>query len=312
MVDRCRICGDPATHELGDYQFCDRHYARALTQRRSLWRTDVLALAAFVVFVAAVYALDALLNPAIAGPGLVAVGAIVAVIPAAIWLVLFYRHDRLEPEPAGMVVELFLLGALLAAAVGIPLVRDVFGVSSWLSSGLPVQLAGNLLIVGFVPIALVYLAVRLSVYHSDEFDEWTDGILYGTAAGLGYATILNIDFIVSSGGADLGPGTVRVALTALVLGSLGGLVGYFLGHDRLEVHPVWYVPLGVAIAAVLDGIFWYLRTSVTGGFLGGLPTTWVGLGLALVLAAAVTGFLARTVSREVDRELGAPAAGPAV
>ena len=66
--------------------------------------------------------------------------------------------------------------------------------------------------VGVVATApLVYLAVRLSVYHSDEFDEWTDGILYGTAAGLGYATILNIDFIVSSGGADLGPGTVRVA-----------------------------------------------------------------------------------------------------
>src|SRR5207253_630179 len=119
--------------------------------------------------------------------GLVAVGAVVAVIPAAIWLVLFYRHDRLEPEPAGLVVELFLLGALLAAAVGIPLVRDVFGVGSWLGAGLAVQLAGNILIVGFVPIALVYLAVRLSVYHSDEFDEWTDGILYGTAAGLGYA-----------------------------------------------------------------------------------------------------------------------------
>ena len=309
MVDRCRICDQPAARSLGDYRFCERHYARALTQRRSLWRTDILSVLALVVFVAIVYGLDAALNPALSGTALVAVGSAVALIPAVIWLVLFYRHDRLEPEPAGLVAELFVLGAILAAAIGIPAVRDFFNVSSWLNANLATQVAGNILVVGLIPVALVYLAVRLSVYHSAEFDEWTDGILYGTAAGLGYATILNISFIVSSGGADLGPATVRVALTALVLGSLGGLVGYFLGHDRLEVHPVWYVPLGVAIAAILDGIFWYLRTSVTGGFLGGIPTTWIGLGLAVILAAAVTGFLARAVRQEVDQELGAVGAG---
>ena len=310
-VVECRICAEAASRSLGDYRFCERHYARALTQRGSLWRTDVLSLLALVAFVGIVYALDAALSPTLTGSALRAVGAVVAVVPAVIWLVLFYRHDRLEPEPAGMVVELFVLGAIVAAAVGIPVVRDVFDVGAWITQSTMTQVAGNILVVGLVPVALIYLAVRLSVYRSKEFDEWTDGILYGTAAGLGYATILNIDFIVSSGGADLGPATIRVALTALVMGSVGGLVGYFLGHDRLEVHSAWYVPLGVVIAAVCNGIFWFLRTSVTGGFVSGIPTSWIGLGMAVLLAAAVTGFLARAVRKEVDRELrAAPAGGP--
>ena len=128
----------------------------------------------------------------------------------------FYRRDRLEPEPKGMVIGVFVLGGLVAAAVGIPLIEDWFDVGSWLNLSLLTQIAGNILVIGFVQMTLIYLAVRLSVYQSLEFDEWTDGILYGTAAGLGFATVLNINFIVSSGGADLGLGTIRVSATALV------------------------------------------------------------------------------------------------
>ena len=59
MGDRCRVCGEPATRTLGSYRFCDRHYERALRQRGSLWRADLISVAALVVFVAIVYVLDA-------------------------------------------------------------------------------------------------------------------------------------------------------------------------------------------------------------------------------------------------------------
>ena len=311
MVDRCRICDQPATQSLGSYRFCDKHYARALRQRGSLWRADLISLLGLVAFVLIVYALDSWLKPDLRGTALTSVGVLVAIVPAAIWLLFFYRRDRLEPEPKGMVIGVFVLGALVAEAVGIPVVQNLFDVSSWLNLGLLAQVGGSILVTGFVQIGLIYLAVRLSVYASSEFDEWTDGILYGTAAGVGYATILNVDFIVSSGGADLGVGTIRVALTALVLASLGGLVGYFLGHDRLEVRPVWYVPAGVILAAVLDGLFWYLRTYFTGGLVGGIPSNWTGLVIAVILAAVVTWFLSTTVSREIRRALGAAPLGAA-
>jgi RsiW-degrading membrane proteinase PrsW (M82 family) len=305
MDDRCRIGNEPATRSLGAYRFCERHYERALRQRGSLWRADIVSLVALGLFVLLVYALDAALNPRLDTGSLLIVGTVIAIVPTIIWLAFFYRWDRLEPEPKTLVIRVGVLAALAAAAVGIPLVEGFFDVGSWLNRGVVTQILGNILVIGFVQMGLVYLVVRLSVYESAEFDEWTDGILYGTAAGIGLATVINIEFILGSGGADLGLAAIRVALTALVLASLGGLVGYFLGHDRLEVRPIWYVPAGVALAAVLNGIFWYLRSSLSGGLQGGISTTWIGLILAAVLAGIVTWFLAMTVRNELRRALAA-------
>lgn len=304
MDDRCRIGNEPATRTLGAYRFCDRHYERALRQRGSLWRADLVSLIAVGLFVLVVYGLDAALSPRLDSGLLVVIGTLIALVPTAIWFTFFYNWDRLEPEPKTLVLRVGLLGALAAAAVGIPLVEGFFDIGSWLNRGLVAQVLGNILAVGFVQMGLVYFVVRLSVYESAEFDEWTDGILYGTAAGLGLATVLNIEFIVGSGGADLGLAAIRVALTALVLGSLGGLLGYFLGHDRLEVRPIWYVPAGLVLAAILDGVFWYLRSSLSSGLQGGVSTTWIGLIVAAILAAVVTWFLALAVRNELNRALG--------
>src|SRR5262245_37858016 len=98
MDDRCRIGNEPATRTLGSYRFCDRHYERALRQRGSLWRADLVSLLAVGIFVLVVYLLDAALNPRLSGGALVAAGVVLALIPTAIWLVFFYRWDRLEPE----------------------------------------------------------------------------------------------------------------------------------------------------------------------------------------------------------------------
>jgi hypothetical protein len=44
-----------------------------------------------------------------------------ALVPAALWLIFFYQQDRLEPEPVGNVVRMFVIGLALAGAIGIPL-----------------------------------------------------------------------------------------------------------------------------------------------------------------------------------------------
>ena len=303
MTQGCRICEQPATHTLGSYAFCEKHHHTATRQRGSLWRADAISLLILVAFVALVFVFDAVADPRFDRGTLTVVGIVLALVPAAIWLAFFYRRDRLEPEPKGMVLGVFVLGALVAAAIGIPLVGDVFDVDSWIGQSFVTQLLGGILVIGFTQEFLKYATVRFSVYQSREFDEWTDGILYATAAGLGFATMLNIDFIVSSGGADLGLGAVGVALTALAHASIAGVTGYFLGRDRLEVRPIWWVPLGVAIAAVLNGIFFYLRAAITQGVVGGIPTSLYGLALAIVLALVITFLLARTVQREVSGAL---------
>ncbi len=313
MSGTCRVCDDPATRTIGDYAFCDRHFDRANHERRGGWQADVASIVLLVGFVAVVFVIDEVLRPRFSGTTLTLIGLILAIVPAVIWLGFFYRRDRFEPEPRTMVFGEFVLGLLVATAIAIPIVDQVFDVGSWLFVSPLVHLAGGILIVGIVQEGLKYLTVRLSVYDSREFDEQTDGIIYGTAVGLGFATALNVAFVVESGGVDLGTGTIRIVLTSLAHASFGGVIGYFLGRHRLESRPIWWVPAGVALAATLNGVFFFLRSTVGRGTIQGpldAVAPWIGLVMAAIMAAAVTAVLSILIRRDLAQRAGAGAGAP--
>ena len=147
---------------------------------------------------------------------------------------------------------------------------------------------------------LKYAAVRYSIYQSREFDERVDGIIYGTAAGLGYATMLNIQFVIDSQGADLRAALIRIVVTALAQASFSGITGYFLARAKFEDEPIWWLPSGVMLAAILNGVFTYVRGEITTARLslsGGGFTPWPGLILATVMALAVLLLLGRLIQR---------------
>jgi RsiW-degrading membrane proteinase PrsW (M82 family) len=299
------------THRLGDEGYCDRHYERVTRRADAHWRVDLLSIAVLAALVVVVYALDAALKPRLEGLTLSAVGLVLAIVPAVVWLTFFYRRDRREPEPRSMVAGVAILGALVGAAVVIPILTDVLDVASWLSRSAAVDLLGSILVVGAIESLAVYAVVRFSVYGSAEFDERVDGIVYGSAAGVGLAIALNVAFVVESGGTDLGSGSIRVVMTALAQGAFGGLIGYFLGRQKLEGRPLWWMPLGVTIAAVLNGTFSFLRgTAVASGVSGPLADLgpWLGLGLAAVLAIGVTVALSTLIRRQL--RLVVPSAPP--
>ena len=168
------------------------------------------------------------------------------------------------------------------------------------------QLAGGILVVGFTQEFLKYIAVRASVYGMAEFDERTDGIIYGTAVGLGYATALNIDLIVSSGGVNLGAGAFRIAITALAHASFAGVMGYFLAREKFEWRPIWWMPLGLTIAAVLNGVFYFLRSLVAIGRItgtSGSSNPWTGLFLATGFAILLTWTLSKLIQQDLATAL---------
>lgn len=299
----CCVCHRPVSpqaNRIGSRVYCERHYASVTHDRPGIWRAGLGHILGQVVFVLVVVGLSSLLKPALTGWALVAVGLVLALIPAIVWLLFFYQQDRLEPEPKGYVFGVFVLGALLAQAIGVPLLEDVFEVRRWLSISPWVNVAGSILVVGFSQEFLKYAAVRYSVYPSAEFDERVDGVVYGTAAGLGYATLLNVHYVVASGGVNLPIGVVRIVVTALAQASFAGLTGYFLGRARFEDEPVWWLPGGVALAAVLNGLFTVLRGELTTtrlGLAGGGFTPWPGLILAAIVAGASSGVLFYLIRR---------------
>jgi RsiW-degrading membrane proteinase PrsW (M82 family) len=200
-----------------------------------------------------------------------------------------------------------VLGGLLAAAVGIPLLRNVFRVQDWLGASLLANLAGSILVIGVVQEFLKYAAVRYSVYPLPEFDERMDGILYGTAAGLGYATALNAYYVLSSGGVDLQVGFISIVVTALAQASFGGVSGYFMARAKFEDEPIWWLPLGLGIAAVLNGVFSVVRGLAvrSGSLLGrGTASPWLGLALATVVALVTLAVLLHLMRVSNRSDLG--------
>ena len=304
----CCVCGEPGVHSLGGRWFCERHYTSATRQRRGAWNSNLGLIVALIVFVGLVYALDAFLKPTFTPSTLLLTGVVLALVPAAIWLGVFYQQDRLEPEPKGFVLAVFVLGALLAAAVGVPLVENVFHVSNWLYSDPLTTILGGILVVGFTQEFLKYAAVRYSMYNSAEFDEATDGVIYATAAGLGYATVLNILFVVQNGGVNLGAGVISMTVVALAQAGFAGITGYFLGRAKFESEPLWWMPLGITLAAVVNGLFNWVRGAVTRGgvsTLGGAANPWSGLILAAVVAFACLGVVSWLIRRNLKSALAA-------
>jgi RsiW-degrading membrane proteinase PrsW (M82 family) len=273
---------------------------------QSLWLADIVTIGLLIGFVAMIYIWEQLLEPRFDDSALLLAGTILALVPALLWLWFFYRRDAAEPEPRAMVLGVFALGALLAASVGNALLNSVFHVTDWMYANQPWSyIAAAVLVIGFTQQFLIYAAVRWSVFGSAEFDGPTDGIIYATAAGLGYATILNIRFIINDGAASLTLAAIQIVMSALALASFAGIVGYFLGREKHEERPVWWMAAGLVLAAVLNGVFLFLRGQLTGGStVGGAPANnWLSLIIAAILAIGTALILSRLIREDVEEDL---------
>lgn len=244
--------------------------------------------------------------------GLIVLGLILSLVPASLWLVVFYRADRMEPEPRQYVVAVFIGALVIMAALHQPLFAYLYAVDSWLYTYWWAQLLGGILVIGFASMGIVYLTVRALIFDNPEFDERTDGIVYAIAAGLGVATVNNIVYVVQHGGVELDIGSIRMVTTALGYASFAGVLGYFMGQSRFEKTPAYYLPLGITIAALLTGFYFFALDRAGAGQL--TDESWrdllLGGFLALVTMGAV-GWLMRRSNEETLRVAQLNAAGDA-
>lgn len=305
--ERCCICGEPvgpSGAHTGGRAYCDRHLGALDRPHPGFWRAGVVQLAGMALFTAIVAALAEWLGP-LDRRALLPVGLLLALAPSALWLVYFYRQDRLEPEPKSKIGAAFLLAALLTEAIGRRAIDDWFAIGRWATDP-RTSLLASVLIAGVVLQAITYLAVRATVYATPEFDERMDGIVYGTVAGLGVATVLNLRYVLDNEGVALGQGVIQTATVALAQASCGGVLGYFLAGARFERRPVWWAPLGLALAAALNGLLLWLLREV--GTVGLTVQPWrqlaLGLAVALVIFALLIALMRRSTEVTLARRAG--------
>jgi RsiW-degrading membrane proteinase PrsW (M82 family) len=297
----CVVCDHPIAGQvywLGNRSFCAEHYAEA-TRDRVTWPSVWILLAGLVVFGLLMQGIGPALEPSLTSGSLVIVGLILSVLPSLVWLLVFRGLDRLEPERPTHLLGVMVLGALVAGAISGPLRRDLFALHLWSDDRWQWAIPVYTLTLGVLLAMTIYLTVRFSAFLLDEFDERSDGIVYGTAAGLGVAVYSNVRYMIESGGLRLDVGAARIIITALTLASIGGLIGYGLGQVRFERHSVWYLPAIMLLAALLIGAYEWLVSEAVSRSLG--YTVWIPVAIAAVFGAVLFGainLLARSAMRE--------------
>jgi protease PrsW len=227
---------------------------------------------------------------------------------AAVWW--FDRYDR---EPVHLVLMVFAWGAVAAPPLAISVEALAEAVMNLSGGG---HLAGLVGAVGPGPPIeelLKAIGVLAVVAMSRHFDNPADGIVYGTAVGLGFALTENLLYLLSGllqgGGASL----VELVLLrtvfsagvhALSSAAFGGLLGYAY-LSRTWLRRVGWVILGATAACVLH-VGWNLQVvwlSLDGPASPVLP--WLALVPALYAAyVAVFALLLARESRVLRSELG--------
>ncbi|SIQ95406.1 Membrane proteinase PrsW, cleaves anti-sigma factor RsiW, M82 family [Haladaptatus litoreus] len=281
--------------------------------------TDRLALRLYRLLTGATRGLTLLLALTFVLAELVLVGATVAerpllgvfsflsVIPALLLAFYIWRADPTEREPLPTLVVTFLLGVVFAAFAAIINTVGAFALSG-LGIGVLAIVPFFFLVVGPVEETVKWLAVRFHAYRTPHFQTAVDGAVYGAMAGLGFATIENLTYVVGSVNVNGGVGTSvtvsGVAVTRAIVGPnhvlWAAISGYYLGLAKIV--PANRGPIivkGIAIPAVLHGFYNSTAGFVTetmASVVGGDALFWL-LVYVLVFAGLVGGYLFQKIRR---------------
>ena len=191
-------------------------------------------------------------------------------------MVQVYRLDRIEKEPAGLLLKLALFGALSGLAAG--------AIEGALTRVLDVTLGGStlrLVLENFLAVALVEEACKRWVvlkfaWRHPAFDYRFDAVVYCVFSALGFAALENILYVAEYGFA--------VAVSRALLSVPGHCffavyMGIYLGQAKMaeramqryyielpDESPGQYLRASLLVPALLHG-FWDFSLSVGGGLM---------------------------------------------
>ena len=195
-------------------------------------------------------------------PTLIRIAA--AVIPAVWLLILIYKADRLEKEPAAL-LGLLILHGIVATALAAYAERIGYSVLSALmkEETLPYQLISNFLVVGLAEEGFKYLLLKRRTWNSPHFNCQFDAVVYAVFVSLGFALWENISYVALYG---MDVALIR-AITAIPgHASFGVFMGAWYGlakaHERRGHQEYSRVCRRIALLcpALLHGLYDFIAT----------------------------------------------------
>jgi protease PrsW len=207
------------------------------------------------------------------------IGAVLAAsIPGFLWLWHFYKKDKYEPEPVSLVLKCVMFGAL--AVIPIALIEWILeklvlqGIIGPLFQLNPYYMATGYLAIGFRSFIEAsfteelgkFFVVYKTVFNNPEFNEIMDGIIYSTAAAVGFSIAENFLYIWATNFNPLVM-LLRSTCCTVIHISASGFFGYYLARAKFVDSPParkYYIGLGLGIAIGIHGIYdFVILSSVT-------------------------------------------------
>ncbi|MFI7422829.1 PrsW family intramembrane metalloprotease [Nonomuraea sp. NPDC049684] len=227
------------------------------------------------------------------GPVGFGLSAVLGLAPLPVLLAAVLSLDRLEPEPKLHLAFAFAWGAGLAIVLGVGL--TLAGQALFLRAGYGAQLVNDVGTVFLAPVieeALKGSALLLLLRRKQEIDGLTDGIVYASMAGLGFAAVENIGYYLIAFGQDGTGAAVRLFVLRGLIDPLGhpiytSMIGLGVAYALTRRTPARFaaIPLGYLGAVVLHGLWNGAASTQSLAWLG---TAYLVIMVALVLLIVVT------------------------
>lgn len=194
---------------------------------------------------------------------------IAAVAPGVALLFYFYMKDRYVTEPISMVGKVFLIGVLLL----FPTLVIQRGLYLWLGE---FDWITAFAISGGLEEFLKWFVVYFYIFKHRNFDEPYDGIVYGVAVSLGYATFENVIYAWSVS-MDASALLLRAVLPVSAHALFAVQMGYYFGKARFSppTSAKRYLRQALWVPLIWHGLYDYILLI--------FETTWIWYMLPLMI-----------------------------
>jgi RsiW-degrading membrane proteinase PrsW (M82 family) len=227
-----------------------------------------------------------------------------AVIPMVVFMIVVRRLDRYDPEPLWLLLTHFFWGAfgalILSQLVSSKMIGLIWGKAAVEA---PPKIAAVLIgppVEELMKAAIFLLTIRLR-----DFNNLTDGIVYGATVGFGFAMTENFLYFLPLG--DIANPYQYIAyrtffsgmMHALACGTLGAFLGY--AQFAFGYIPFLYIIFGIAPAILLHTGFNYFVSTSSVDILGFVLITIAFAALCFTFARSLQ-FEQKSIREELVRE----------
>lgn len=223
-------------------------------------------------------------------------GFMMAVMPVPFYVALALWIDRFEPEPPWLLVLAFVWGAAIATFFSLALNILNEGLFTSMVGAASASMLTTVVSAPFVEeLAKGAALFLLFLWKRDHFDNVTDGIVYASMVGLGFAMTENVQYYGQAAAEGGGGGAAVVFVLRGIMGPFSHplftcMTGVGLGFSRESDSPMvkWLAPpLGLVLAILLHAT-WNLSASYGLAFFAAyflvMIPAFIGVGVIAILS----------------------------